>query len=598
MDKKDNWKKFRKLSFDTKSLSKRMRKVETSSTRHAHRFVVKRLNSLQDAKRGIIIWLMLLAGLIFAVGLQSFWFQNSYRQTASVAGGTYAEGMRGPIRTLNPIYAQTSAELSAAKLIFSGLYDYDGSGHLRSDIATGYSISDKGKKYTVTLRKDVKWHDGQNLTADDVAFTVNTMKNPDVRSTLRTSWAGIKATALDPQTVEFVLPSAYAAFPHALTFSILPKHTLGSVEPGTLRENTFSISPVGTGPFTLRLLQTVKDDEGMKVAYLAKWPQYYRGPAKLDRFEIHTYATATETVKALKQRDITAALNINSEVAVIPEGMFSIRSRPTQSAVYSIFNTDSTILKDKAIRQALQIGTDTKKVRSTIPYTVPMFDLPFSKRQVETSSLPAKPEYDLVKASKLLDGAGWKSSKDGGIRMKGDQKLQLRLVAPKDSEYSLVTAELQRQWKQLGIEVELFEFDNTKTDQSFAQAVLQPRAYDVLVNELSIGADPDVFAYWHSSQATIDGLNLANYKSTIADDALLSARLRSEQSLRNEKYRVFAEQWLKDAPAIGLYQSVIEYAETPRVKSFTDDMILPTATDRYSNIQYWTTEYAQVYKTP
>jgi hypothetical protein len=74
--------------------------------------------------------------------------------------------------------------------------------------------------------------------------------------------------------------------------------------------------------------------------------------------------------------------------------------------------------------------------------------------------------------------------------------------------------------------------------------------------------------------------------------------VRSERPLRAEKYRAFAEQWLKDAPAIALYQPVMEYAYTSNTRSIPEDVILPSMADRYGNIQYWTAERGSVYKTP
>ena len=124
--------------------------------------------------------------------------------------------------------------------------------------------------------------------------------------------------------------------------------------------------------------------------------------------------------------------------------------------------------------------------------------------------------------------------------------------------------------------------------------MLQPRNYDVLIDELSIGADPDVFAYWHSRGL----LNFANYSNATSDDALASARVRSEKDLRNVKYVAFAKQWLADVPAIGLYQSNISYVHSKMTRTIGQDQRLISPIDRYSNIRFWTAEQRQVYKTP
>lgn len=597
VDEKGGWKQFQRLSFDGKKFSRRAKRAGTLTTKHAHKFVLKKLGSIRSVRQHIISWLVLIAVLITAVAVQSLWFQSGYKATAAVEGGTYAEGILGEIDTLNPLYAQTNAELSAARLLFSGLFDYDETGHLRENLAQNVTVSGDKKVYTITLRDGLRWHDGTALTADDVVFTVNLMKNPEVRAAMRGSWQDIRATVQDARTVVFTLPAPYASFPHALTFAVLPEHILGSVPSANLRENTFSISPVGSGPFTLRLLQPVDGRDTHKILHLSAWREYHRGAPRLDRFELHAYDKQDGIMRALKTGDINAAVDTGGRNSEVP-GHFAVKDHAINNGVFALFNTQSSVLKDRRVRQALQKSTDTEKLRKLLTARVHALDLPFPEYQLENAVAPKKPALDQNTAHALLQKAGWKLSSDGQSRLKSKTPLMLRLVTVKDSQYEVVAKALAEQWRQLGIDVQLTVFDPAASNQSFAQAVLQPRQYDVLLNELVIGGDADVYAYWHSSQAHELGLNFSNYKSSLADDILSSARVRSERNLRAEKYRAFAEQWLRDAPAIALYQPVVEYAYTSNTRSMPDDIVLPSVADRYSNILYWTAERGSVYKSP
>lgn len=596
-EKKGGWKRFQRLKFDSKNLSKRARRAETMTTKHARKFVLQRFKNIRDVRQHVTLWLFGVAVLIGAIGLQMLWYQEGYKTETAVSGGTYAEAVQGPIDTLNPLYARTEAEQSASRLIFSGLFNYDQTGHLRSDIATGYTIDPTKKIYTVTLRSGATWQDGAPLTADDVVFTVNLMKNPSARALMHSSWTDIMAEASSPTTVKFTLPAAYAAFPQALTFSILPKHVLSSIDPGSLRQNVFSLSPTGSGPFSFRLLQSVNASGTDKILYLNARKDFYLGAPKLARFELHVYADNAEIEKALQSHSVNAGITTNLKTNPL-SGAFDSALYPINSGVYALFNMSSPLLKDTAIRKALQIGTDTDAVRKKIG-DVPALDLPFIASQVEGVALPSKPAYDFEAAKKMLDTAGWKLVPGSDIRKNNSgQPLQLRLVATKDASYHDILSALKDQWQKLGIDVQVAEFDTSQAGQSFAKAILQPRAYDVLVNKLAIGADPDVFAYWHSSQANPSGLNFSNYQNGLVDDALLSARLRDESNLRAYKYQTFAAQWLGDAPAIGLYQSVIRYTHTSQSSALTQQVILPSASDRYENVLYWTADRNQVYKTP
>lgn len=597
MDEKRGWKSFQKLKFDKKSFAKRARKAETATTKHAHKFVIQKLTTIRDIRQQIILWLMILGALIVAAAAQMMWFQQSYKTEASAAGGVYAEAVLGPIETLNPLYATSNAERSAAQLIFSRLYDYDKTGHLRDDLATSMTVDKSKRNYTLTLRQGAKWHDGQPVTAADVVSTVETMKNPDVRSSLRSSWLDVKVVQVDTYTVRFGLPAPHAAFPHALTFAILPKHITSQIPAGSMRESTFSLSPVGSGPFSLRLLQSSGTRGNQKIVHLTAWKEYYRGEPKLARFEIHAYDEPEGIARALSIRDVNAAADINTVRTKVPNGV-TVESYPTNAGVYALLNTTSSMLSDKNVRRALQLSIDDSALRKAAGNDVPALDGPFLRGQVEGVDLPAPPHFNMTRAQQLLHKAGWKQSGEGETRINrrgAPLKLQLKVLK---GRYDAAVDYLVKQWSQLGVDVVVTKFDATDSSQSYARAVLQPRDYDILVTRLDIGADPDVFAYWHSSQANATGLNFSNYRNAVSDDALLSARLRSEPALRAQKYLAFTKQWYADTPAIGLYQTVVVYAHSKRTESLQKQHVMPGGVDRYSNVIYWTAEKAQVYKTP
>jgi hypothetical protein len=114
---KPNWS-LSSPSVDRKKVFRRMKRAEKVSTRHAHKFVIKRLDSMRNARRHITLWLILVGVLIAATGLQLVWSQLSYKTIAVDEGGTYAEALTGSIDTLNPLYATSEPELAAAHLMF------------------------------------------------------------------------------------------------------------------------------------------------------------------------------------------------------------------------------------------------------------------------------------------------------------------------------------------------------------------------------------------------------------------------------------------------------------------------------------------------
>ena len=576
-------------------MSKRMKKAEGATTRHAHKFIIKRLDNIRSVRRQIIGWLVLVGCMVAAVGLQLMWFQQSYLVKAADTGGTYAEASLGPIDTLNPLYATTNAEIAASHLMFSSLYSYDETGHLRGDLAESVQADATGTTYTVKIRPNAFWHDGTLLTAKDVAFTVNLIKNPETRSPLRVNWQEVTVRALDDTTVVFQLPATYAAFPYALTFSVLPQHLLEEVPAGAIRENAFSRAPVGSGPFSFRLLQTSSSEH--KVVNMIATDDYYGGTPKLNRFEVHAYNSQDAIMHALKAGEVSAAADVSAlNAARVDKHNYQVMPHPVNSGVYALFNVTNPILKDTAVRQALQQATDTRAIRSSLPGNLPALDLPFVNGQLTGADVPHAAALNLQNAAALLDGAGWKLT--NGVRMKDGQKLSLKITTTKNDEYQKVLEVLSGQWRKIGVVVETQIIDTSDSSQNIFQETLQNRSYDVLLYELLIGADPDVYAYWHSSQAGLAGYNFSNYNNKVADTALSSARSSLSPELRNAKYKTFAREWLKDVPAIGLYQPVAQYISNKHVRSLNDSSKLVSAADRYANILYWSVNEKSVYKTP
>ncbi len=593
---KNGWKAFSGSGFDRKAVLRRFKKAEVATTRHAHRFLVSRLDNARAVRKEVGVWMVLMGLMIAGMGVQFGFSQRGYMQQAPSQGGTYSEAVVGPVATLNPLYASSSAEVSFSKLAFSSLYDYDNTGFLRKDLATNLTIEQGGAVYKVDIRKDAKWSDGQPLTAKDVVFTINLIKNPATRSPLRVNWADVTAKAIGDYTVELKLPATYAAFPHALTFPVLPVHMLLDVNAGALRESAFSRNPIGSGPFVFKLLQQADTITNYQAIHLVANQKYYGGQAKLDQFELYAYANEDDIKVALQAGEVNGAAGAENIQAKDLGAIYNATNVPLASGVYALFNNGSPVLNDVRVRKALQIGTDMEKVRQAVGGRVLPLSLPFTDGQVP--GVPMAPALNVAQAIASLDEAGWRLS--DGVRTKEDRPLQLAITTTSDKQYVAAANELAKQWEALGVRVTVSSIDAASISAQFAQTVLQQRNFDVLVYELAIGADPDVYAYWHSSQGgmNIGGYNFANYSNKNADAALASARSRIDGALRNAKYVAFARQWLDDAPALGLYQPVLEYVVNKKNTAIINGAKLISPSDRYSNVLDWSVESSAVYKTP
>lgn len=592
-----SWKRFSRLRFSKKSLNTQVQKLEKGTVRHAHRFVTTRLDRLSGVKRQISGWILLVTLLVVVSATQWWVFRGAYTETTYANGGTYSEGVLGPLETLNPLFARSSAEKSAARLLFASLYHYDATGHLKGDLAESIATNEAETEYTVTLKKGLQWSNGTELNAEDVLFTINLLKNPDARTEF-SGWQSINVTLVDAHTIKFVLSSPYAPFAHSLTFPILPKHMLNEVPASSLREHTYSRSPsVTSGPFALRLLQDGTSDGTKKIVHMVANPHYHGGVAKLERFQLYVYPNKDEIAKGLRTNEIIATPELT--YAAQPDQlkrMYTSSSYGINNGVYALFNSQSPILSSHAVRQALAYSINTAELRSKLAQSNQSLDGPILASLID-GQLPAAASHDIEKAKSLLDQDGWVVT--GNTRTKEGQKLTLSIVTRKGTEYEQVTNLLAKTWKDtLKIDTEVRIVDQTDTAQNVFSSVLQPRNFDVLVYELELGGDPDVYTYWHSSHATTRGLNFANYSNVIADDALESARGRATAKQRADRYKIFVQRWHADTPALALYQPKIDYIQLKSARTIDPDTTLVYPTDRYANVIYWAIQRQQVYKTP
>jgi len=594
-DKSSRWSRIKEANIDRRTVFKRARRMEGVTVRHARKFIFRRIDNIRDVRRHIITWVVAVGMLIAAAGFQLAWYQQSYRTEAPANGGTYAEGVLGPLDTLNPLFASTSAEQSVGSLVFSKLYDYDKTGHLTGDLALSTSIDSAGTLYTVKIRPDAYWQDGVKLTASDVVFTINLIKNSAVRSTI-TGWDNIKVTAVDDTTITFGMSAVYASFAHALTFPILPEHILKNVEPNSIRTDPFSNKPIGSGPFKVDFVQDVDVKTGHKIVHMENNKSYYKGDSKLDVFQLDVFTDRDSILKALSVGEINAASDLtSSDTLQVNSARYNINTSSIESGVYALLNTNRGSLKDVNIRKALQIGTDTESIRKQLPGGAPVLSLPFVDGQL-SGDIPTVPAFNSDAAKKILTDDGW--ILDGTTRKKDGVELKLKIVTTKDNDYERVLEAIAGQWRDLGISIDTVVLNTGDNAQGLVQSTLQQRDYDVLLYQLAIGADPDVYAYWHSSQASSKGFNFSNYSNLISDDALTSARSRLEPGLRNAKYLTFARQWLSDVPAIGLYQSTLHYVSSKNVGTFDASNTLVTPLDRYDDVRYWSVGTQTVFMTP
>ena len=461
---------------------------------------------------------------------------------------------------------------------------YNENNELIGDLAKEWKSDATSKVYTITLRDDVYWHDGEKLTADDVVFTYKTIQNPDSKSPYYSAWRGIKVEKVDDQTVTFTLPNSYSPFYHLLTVGIIPEHKLSSISKDQLRGNMFNTKEaIGTGPFKLKNEVVEKTaDTQEETIQLVKNTRYHRGDVQLDGFTIKAYSDGKSLQDAINKKEIIGAVVEPSEDS--SQSLNSFRFNQ-MSAVMVFLNINRPLTSDQKFREALISATEPGAAAAQLGYPTASVRTPILKGQIGYDASMAQKAPSSEKANTLLNELGWTWAEGEPYRKKDGKELTIDFVSENTGDYARLAEELQRQWGQYGIKTNV----TLENSDDISTTSLATKEYDALLYAINIGADPDVYVYWHSSQAKPDakpGYNFSMYSSSKADQSLEDGRSRSDPNLRAVKYKPFLEAWKTDVPAIGLYQPTIPYTTNIPVYNLRE-MTLNTAADRYRNVHNW-----------
>ncbi len=567
----------RKLSERWEEFTERTRET---SKEHFQENVIDRLSNAKRVRLLILEWCLLVIIIISLALTQAFWYRQSYSVQAYVDGGTYIEATLGRVNSLNPLFATTESEKVLSKLMFATLSTIDYSGHVGLGLAASIVPDDTGKVWTVTLKEGLKWSDGEPITLDDVLYTVNLTKDSTINTIYSSNFAGVTIERRGDALI-FALPSAYADFDSTLNMPILPAHVLADVNPGQLLEHSFSSNPVTSGAFSFNAMQNVTN-EGEKIVYLASNPYYYKSQPMLNSFAIHTYASLDDIVTAVSTGEVTATAELSAVYRdQLPAELIYEKQTSLASGVFAFLNTTSPLLNNVTVRQAIQRGVDISAIRSVLGDEYPL-NYPLLTTDLNVDNYPTLPAYNLPEAQEMLKTAGAEGK-------------TLRLVTINTGYFPELATKWQEQLEKLGFKVDLSIYD---PGQDFVVNIIRQRNYDILLYEVEFGADLDLFAYYHSSQASATGLNLSNYANALVDDLILSSRETMSVSGRATKYENFLKRWVTDVPAIGIYQVSLVYYFNKNVRSFSEDDRLVYATDRFMDVEYWAVNQAQKNRTP
>ncbi len=581
-------------TFDNKfTLAERADLVEKAITSHTKKMFFGRFENLSNVRKIVISWICVVSILIFSVGIFRGISTKNYSEDIFYRGGTYSEGILGEVKTLNPLFTSTDTEKSFEQIAFSRLYDIDETGNLKGDLAEGVSTSDNYKNFKIKMRNNAVWSDGRKITANDVIFTIKLLREQSINPSGFKAWKNVEISKNSDYEFSVKVPSSSSSVLYSFNFSILPEHILKDIQVEKIRESAFSKNPITSGAFNFK---SVQDDGDKTTISLVKNKRYYRGEAYIDNFDIIAFKDGTKLKNALISGEIVASPSLKiSEFSESERDKLKSRETNVNRGIYAFLNNSDSVLKDLKVRKAIQTGVDILKVRKEMEF-VDKLDFPTLNQFLNTKDLSV-PKYDFDQAQKILDEAGWKKNSNG-ILEKDGKKAILNISTTSVYNYKKAAEEIEGQLKKLGFDVKLTVIDKNDKTGAFVQSILQPRNYSILVYEIDLGADPDIYAFWHSSQSGRKGLNFSNYSDVVADDLLLNSRTAQSSNEKKLQITKFTQRWLANAVAIGLGQTKTSYVFRKSVQAYSANNTFVTEVNRYADVIYWSASKSTLYKTP
>jgi len=460
--------------------------------------------------------------LLAHAGLAQVPTKSEYKPTKAGGGGPLKMLFWQAATLLNPHFAVGTKDQEGSRIFYEPLAAWDPEGNLVPvlaaeipDLENG-GLSPDGMSVTWRLRKDVSWHDGRPFTSDDVVFNWEYAADPATAATTIGSYQDVKVEKLDASNVRVRFnkptPNWADAFV-GLRGMVIPKHLFETYKGANSREAPANLKPIGTGPY--RFVDFKPGDlikgERNPAYYLPNRPYF-------DTIEMKGGGDAVSAARAVIQTgeyDYAWNMQVEDEILLRLESGGNARGRveivqggniehielnntdpwTEVDGERSSLKTKHPLFSDPAVRRALSLLVDRASVEAHIYGRTGVATGNFVNNPQRFASKNTKWEFDIGKANKLLDEAGWQRGADG-VRAKDGKKLKLVFQTSINALRQKTQAIVKQACQKAGIDVEL---KSVTSSVYFSSDVANPDTYTKFYADLQMFSttmgepDPGVF---------------------------------------------------------------------------------------------------------
>ena len=497
---------------------------------------------MKNKKRIAII---LALSMVIATMFASCGSKNDYDSNTLVYGS-------GDYTAINPaLYEHGEINL----LLFAGLTAHDGENNVVPGLAETWSFDNNTNTYSFTLREGLTFHDGDDLTAEDIKFTIDAIKDPANGSENASNFEDVKKVkVIDDTHVDIVLTAPNVAMPDYLTIGILPKHIL---EGEDLTTSSFNQNPIGAGPYKLSSW-----DMGQAIV-MEKFDDYYQGSPNIDTVVFKIVEDTDARALQLESGELNfAQITPKAEKEFSGKEGFNVYSMTTSDYRGIMYNFNSEFFKKyRELPAILSYAIDREAIIDSVLLGHGQQAYSPLQAGVYNNENMEKYAYEPEKTKSLLEEAGWEKNADG-IYEKDGQTLSFTINCAQGDQVRIDMANICAQnLNDIGADVKVE-----------VPAEVDWAGQDSYLIGWGSPFDPDDHTY--KVFGTDKGANYNGYSNSEVDKLLTAARQTDDESAREAMYAQFQEELGHDPAYTFIAYVDAIYAGASNISGITEDTVL------------------------
>lgn len=452
-------------------------------------------------------------------------------QSQAKEGGLFVLGIGSDPSIVNPLYANDRVSLTLTHILYDNVYNVKKGEIIYDGLAESMTPSDDNLTYTLKLKENLKWHDGEAITADDLIYTYDVVLDEKQQtkghSDLMNNDKPIAYKKLDDLTVEFKLEKPDATFIQGLAGIVpVPKHIFeGEADLAKSEKNK---NPIGSGSFKF------KEHKTGELYQVERFDDYHGDVAKLDGIAFKVIPDANAQNLALENGEISASYVKSQNVDKFKDNdKFDLYTFSEGMVDTIFFKVSNPKMQDKNLRQAISYAIDKNKLIQGAyngeEYATPAYS-PFSLETQFVTDDVEKYDYNVEKAKELVKDVK-------------KEDLNLRLMYTSGSPATEKEALLiQEMLKEIGVNLELLPMERA----TFIEKLLDPKNQDfeMAINGYVMGDNPDSYGYLFK---TGSAENFSGYSNEEIDKLFAEGKTEMDEAKRSEIYKKIQQILVDDA---------------------------------------------------